>query len=628
MRNLYFESDDEDLDLTMIPPIEDLDDTCSPVPQCHLFPASIGDPDYLYSYDRGCELDDYLMSPSSCSDNEPQSRRHSVRFETKMGSVFGDYLMSPSSCSDDAPQVLHNPVRFKTKMGSVFGDYLMSPSSCSDDEPQVCHESIRIEPNPGFMLDERLRKTSVEPRRKVTATRTWPPGTGPDMLARVKQLIAEKKRIEETMAWRKDEATWLLGSAAEPEWACESKHLRAETLSDAYDIYQKYGIVVLLGQFSAAECKEFVTSSATMLTDMSLATAIETHDGSPRKIWRPSAVYDNTLAPPMSQFGHFDTVANGAHQWQTRASEPVFHAFKYFYNRLVGQDVGEFFTSIDGLIFHPDTYASALHEKTTYSIHRTKDTSMNKTFFGDNDFIFGQCVFSNSQNVMTCCPESHLYYENISKQYVFNRDQTKLTRQYLSYIIKELDPTGANWGTRIWAPAGSIILWDSRLVVSSQLSRNVNEKLVRDLISGSETICSRLPSLEPPSRVYSVDEARRLLDFNYGPAYDAGYFEGWRCAFNVTLSPKQLHRPNAREYSNALIRAWHENKAVSRVTLSHKTKLNSRPSHKLPSPSVMYKYTRDRPDHWIVKHLIDYNGPDDKIAERFKKMNTRRSQKK
>lgn len=416
----------------------------------------------------------------------------------------------------------------------------------------------------------------------------------------------------------KAEASFILklGSSEKPEWADDSKFLQAKTLEDAYAILEREGIVVLLNQFSAAECKQFVTDSATLLTDMSLVSAIEDYkDGTEgtQKIWIPSSVYDVSVSPPAAKYGCYKTVANGGHQWSVRSSKQLHDAFKHFYNCMAGRDVGDMFASMDGLIFHPDSCESEQLFVDSYYTDRTiASTAANRDFFTKHDFINAQCSFSNSQCAFICCPRTHKYYDQFKG---LIRKQGIIPKYSLTKARRKLNPLDdAKWNTRVWVPAGAVVFWDARLIVSSVLSATVSDELVEAMNLGLATIGDWKANLEPPQIVSSADEAKKWLNFDYGPAYDAGFFDGWRCALTVSLTPKDFHCPHAAEMEKKLRVALRTNHAVPRTAiLGGKYDGYRAPTkqtiyqRKYRHAANIYRYMHRRPEYESIRHLIEYN---------------------
>lgn len=445
----------------------------------------------------------------------------------------------------------------------------------------------------------------------------WP-GNSPDTVVDLQSEDDDTKETPEKQSLPRPQTVLKLGSVERPDWADDSKFLHAKTLEDAYAIFEREGIVVLLDQFSAAECKEFVTSSATLFTDMSLGPIIEDYlagmEGT-QKIWTPSLVYDVSVNPPIAKYGCYKTVTNSAHQWSVRSSKQLYDTFKYFYNRMAGYDVGEMFTSIDGLIFHPDARTSEMFFVDSYYVDRaTENIAANPNFFAKHDFINAQCSFSNSQSAFICCPRTHKYYDKFQQKNLIGR-RGIVARELMKLARAQMDSCDdVAWNTLIWVPAGAVVLWDARLMVSSMVSPTVSNELVESMKSGRVTIGDTNEHLEPPQTVSSADEAKQLLHFDYGPAYDAGFFAGWRCMCTVSFTPKDFYNPNCADFmAKKLYKGYVCNRPVPRTSIvggkcdPHRIPRKQAPYHRRNRrTNCIYNYVVRRQPYESIKHLIQY----------------------
>lgn len=386
-----------------------------------------------------------------------------------------------------------------------------------------------------------------------------------------------------------------------------------DNLDNAAAILEKLGFVIVTDVFSQDECKDFVTKTAQMLTDISLGAAIEHMKTDPKEsypIWVPSSFANKSVCPPGGRVGMYCSIANGDHQWRIRMHPNVQKIFRHLYSDMVGADVGsDFFTSVDGMSFHPDSSRKSNHHWLHVDRTTAEPDLVHPVTGAKVDFIQGQCVFSNSQSSFVATPGGHLYYDQFMKHSVIPENCTNFhifDAEGLETMAELMSISKSELPQQIHAPAGSMIFWLSATPHASKTGSSAPK--VVDLSYG--------PAYEPPKFVSTLAECEELAHYDYGPGYDVGLFDGWRCVFYVCLSPKNMH-PDPGAVSKRLKTAYEMNRATSHTGYKLTgigPNMQQRENYQLDvfsKPNTvcnMYNYMMPRPTYDEVLYLLDFEG--------------------
>ena len=183
---------------------------------------------------------------------------------------------------------------------------------------------------------------------------------------------------------------------------------------------------------------------------------------------RSSFQFSNKMIPWGPQLGMFHSmVGNLPTFWSVRTHNHLREIYSNLYSGLRGKQINEFFTSIDGGSFHPANVPVSVRIKPDWP-HLDRSTADN----GQCEVIQAQVVLNNTQSAFRASPRSHLIYGTWDRLF----GKTKET-DYRPFAVDQIDTVrnhvllnGGEYQIPIYAPAGSIIFWDSRIIHSSYRS--------------------------------------------------------------------------------------------------------------------------------------------------------------
>jgi len=212
------------------------------------------------------------------------------------------------------------------------------------------------------------------------------------------------------------------------------RNIYFEPGDDVKPALEKYGVVVIKNYFKKPE--KYKKRLVKWLINLSDGL---TENGS---TWIPANMpYGPRRGMMQSLIGHCPTV------WRLR--EKMYPLFCQLHN------TEDLYTSIDGASIHPPIYGN---KKDWPHIDQTMEEPW---------CIQGQAVLSSSTATFRCTPKSHLKLKEILE--VCGKEENKSNwLKFNDEQVGQLKEMFKWWQMPIYAPAGSVILWNSKTIHSAQ----------------------------------------------------------------------------------------------------------------------------------------------------------------
>lgn len=226
---------------------------------------------------------------------------------------------------------------------------------------------------------------------------------------------------------------------------------KSDNSKQLLDNLNKYGVAILPCVLDEKECREMFDG---MIADVEhitkgLEVPFKWEDQSTWKTWFELAP-NHSMLQQHWKLGHCQTI------WNIRQNPKIIKPFEDIWK----VDKSDLLCSFDAISIHfpPEITNRGWHQNTWF---HTDQSFMRHEFECVQSWVTAKEVH-HGDGTLTYLRGSHMYHENIQKKFniLDKKDWYKLTPEMVHYYVNELDcPQEC-----IKCPAGSMVLWDSRLI--------------------------------------------------------------------------------------------------------------------------------------------------------------------